>query len=73
MRRTEVTLPAIGHSPGGRYRVAFQDDADRAMAVTRVRDGRQARAIAITSPEARAAIAAALAAMPRTKPSRKVA
>ena len=61
MRTIEVELKPAGTLYRARYRVAFRDDSDRAMSVMRLRPGKSAKAQAITSPEARAAIAAALA------------
>ena len=69
MRTLTVTLNDLGELPRAKYaalpalvyRVAFRDDSDRAMSVMRLRPGKSAKAQAITCPEARAAIAAALA------------
>ena len=70
MRTVTVILNDLGDLPRAKYaalpapvyRVAFNDGAGRPRAVTRIWPGtRKWKGIAITSPEARAAIAAALA------------
>ena len=61
MRTIEVELKHAGTLYRAIYRVAFRDDSARAMSVMRLRPGKSPKAQAITCPEARAAIAAALA------------
>ena len=70
MRTVTVIFNDLGELPRAKYaalpapvyRVAFDGDAGRPRAVTRIWPGtRKWKGIAITSPEARAAIAAALA------------
>lgn len=64
MRTVEVELKHAGTLHRARYRVSFRDDSDKAMAVMRLRAGKSPKAQAITCPEARDAIAVAVAMLP---------
>jgi hypothetical protein len=68
MRTVEVELKHAGTLYRARYRVSFRDDSDKAMAVMRLRPGKSPKAQAISCPEARAAIGAALAQLPAKTP-----
>lgn len=64
MRTVTVDLVPAGALARATYRVSFRDDGDKAMAVMRLRAGKNPKAHAITCPEARAAVAAAVALLP---------
>jgi hypothetical protein len=68
MRTVEVELQHAGTLYRARYRVSFRDDSDKAMAVMRLCAGKSPKAQAISCPEARAAVSAALAQLPAKAP-----
>ena len=68
MRTVTVDLIRPGALARVTYCVSFRDDSDKAMAVMRLRIGKGPKAQAISCPEARAAVSAALAQLPAKAP-----